>query len=315
MNLQQLEYALALEKLGSFTQAAKTLHVTQPALSLQIKNLENEIGISLFDRSRTNVEPTERGLKFLLKAGEIVSASKQLKDYAMSLGQQYTGKLKIGVIPTLSPFLIPLFLDDFNQTYQEVSIEVHELLTEQILQKVRLGELDGGVISTPISRQGIEVRPLFYESFFLYQNQESNKVLALESLKLSNIDLGTLWLLEEGNCFRDQVNDICSFKHVKTQTSLKYFCSNIDSLIRMVDHFGGITILPELTTLSLDNDQEKSLVILEGKIREIGFINRKSSGQEHLFEALCTIIERNVPRSMKHKDDREVVDPGIDSNW
>ncbi len=315
MNLQQLEYALTLERLGSFTKAARALEMTQPALSLQIKNLENEIGVSLFDRSKTSVEPTESGLKFLLKAGEIVSASKQLKNYALSLGQEYTGKLKIGIIPTLSPFLVPLFLDDFNQAHGKVSLEVHELLTEQILQKIRLGELDGGIISTPISRQGIELKTLFYESFFLYQNQDNEKIIDAKSLELANIDLGTLWLLEEGNCFRDQVSDICSLKDLKTHKRLEYHCSNIDSLVRMVEHFGGVTILPELTTLSLDSEQEKNLVLLEKKIREIGFISRKLSGREHLFEALCSTILQNIPKSMREKGSREIVAPGIKNTW
>lgn len=313
MNLQQLEYALMLERLGSFTHAAKSLGMTQPALSLQIKNLENEIGISLFDRSKSKIEPTEQGLKFLLRAGEIVSASKQLKAYAISLGNEFEGVLKLGVIPTLSPFLVPLFIDDFTSKYPAITIEVHEQLTEQILQQIRRGELDGGIISTPIERQGIAVNPLFYESFFLYKNDESFE--SSESYSISNIEIENLWLLEEGNCFRDQVNDICSYKNIKSATKLKYLCSSIDSLIRMVDHYGGATILPELTTLSLGSDQEKHLAILDNKIREIGFVSRKLSGKEHLFDALITTIKESIPARMKDRSGREVVDPGITVNW
>ena len=313
MNLQQLGYALTLERLGSFTQAAKVLGMTQPALSLQVKNLENEIGFALFDRSRSRIEPTEKGLKFLLKAGEIVSASKQLKEYAISLGNEYKGVLRLGVIPTLSPFLVPLFIDDFTNTYPEVRIEVHEQLTEQILQQIRLGELDGGIISTPIQRQGIEVYQLFYEAFYLYKNDELFD--STESYSISNIEIENLWLLEEGNCFRDQVNDICSLRNIKSNTRLKYMCSSIDSLIRMVDHYGGATILPELTTLSLAPEQEKHLAILDNKIREIGFVSRKLSGKEHLFEALVGTIKDSVPARMKKKSGREVVDPGITVDW
>ena len=120
--------------------------------------------------------------------------------------------LKLGVIPTLSPFLVPLFIDDFTNAYPEIKIEVHEQLTEQILQQIRLGELDGGIISTPIARQGIEVTPLFYESFYLYKNDQLFD--SKESFNISNIELENLWLLEEGNCFRDQVNDICSMRNI-----------------------------------------------------------------------------------------------------
>ena len=313
MNLLQLEYALTLERLGSFTQAAKSLGMTQPALSLQIKNLESEIGISLFDRSKSKIEPTEQGLKFLMKAGEIVSASKQLKEYAYSLGNEHKGLLKLGVIPTLSPFLIPLFIDEFTSQYPEINIEVHEQLTEQVLEGIRIGELDGGIISTPVSRSGIEVEPLFYESFYLYKNDESFE--SLESFSISNIEIENLWLLREGNCFRDQVNDICSFRNIRSNTRMKYLCSSIDSLIRMVDHYGGATILPELTTLSLETDQEKHLAMLDNKIREIGFVSRKLSGKEHLFHALTETIKSSIPARMKAKDGREVVDPGINAEW
>ncbi len=313
MNLQQLEYALTLEKLGSFTRAAQSLNMTQPALSLQIKNLENEIGISLFDRSRTRIEPTEQGLKFLLKAGEIVTAGKQLKEYALTLGNQFGGEIKLGIIPTLSPYLVPLFLDSLVNQYPELSLEIHELLTEEILQKIRLGDLDGGIISTPIVRQGITVSPLFYESFFMYSNHI--RTSEAKSLKVSNLDLNNLWLLEEGNCFRDQVSDICSLKNVKSNTHISYHCSSIDSLLRMVDNQGGTTILPELTTLSLDTNQEQNLVLLEDKVREVGFVTRKLTGKEHLFEILCQKIRNSVPAPMREKSGREVVDPGIVEGW
>ncbi|MEO9484639.1 MAG: hydrogen peroxide-inducible genes activator [Ekhidna sp.] len=313
MNLQQLEYSLTLEKLGSFTRAAQALNMTQPALSLQIKNLENEIGISLFDRSRSRIEPTEQGLKFLLKAGEIVRAGKQLKEYAITLGSEYGGELKLGIIPTLSPYLVPLFLDPLLNQYPELSLEIHELLTEEILQKIRLGDLDGGIISTPIARQGITITPLFYESFYMYHNNEEGR--DAKSLKVSNLDLKHLWLLEEGNCFRDQVSDICSLKNEKTNTRISYHCSSIDSLIRMVDNQGGTTILPELTTLSLDAEQEQNLILLEEKVREVGFVTRKLTGKEHLFEVLNGKIRSSVPAPMREKKGREVVDPGILEAW
>ncbi|MEP1032434.1 hydrogen peroxide-inducible genes activator [Ekhidna sp.] len=313
MNLLQLEYALALEKLGSFTRAAHALNMTQPALSLQIKNLENEIGISLFDRSRSRIEPTEQGLKFLLKAGEIVMAGKQLKEYAITLANQFGGEIKLGIIPTLSPYLVPLFLDQLLNQYPELSLEIHELLTEEILQKIRLGDLDGGIISTPLARQGITVSPLFYESFYMYHNYEDG--IHAKSLKVSNLDLKNLWLLEEGNCFRDQVSDICSLRNEKAYAQISYHCSSIDSLIRMVDHQGGTTILPELTTLCLDSDQEQNLILLEDKVREVGFVTRKLTGKEHLFEIINEKIIESVPAPMREKRGREVVDPGIQEGW
>ncbi|NQZ76809.1 MAG: LysR family transcriptional regulator, partial [Ekhidna sp.] len=222
MNLQQLEYALTLEKAGSFTKAAQQLSMTQPALSLQIKNLEKEMGIALFDRSKGKIEPTELGLKFLIKAGEIVMAGKQLKEYAYSLGKGHKGSIKIGIIPTLSPFLVPLFADSLLERYPDLNVEISELLTEQILQQIRFGELDGGIISTPVERQGITTSILFYESFYFYRDSTVNA--ENNTISVSNLDLSDLWLLEEGNCFRDQVNDICSLRDTRI-VRLKYRCS------------------------------------------------------------------------------------------
>lgn len=311
MNLQQLEYALSLEKYGSFTRASQMLGVTQPALSAQVKNLEKEIGISLFDRSQSQIVPTERGLKFLVKAGEIVNAGKQLKEYALTLGSENEGQLRLGIIPTLSPFLVPLFIDEMLERYPKVHVEIYELLTEQVLQQIRMGELDGGIISTPIQRQGIQVRPLFFESFYLYTNGES----APDRIAANHVNTRDLWLLEEGNCFRDQVNDICAFRERPETAQLRYMCSSIDSLIRMVDHFGGATILPELTTLSLDAEQEQRLTLLEDKVREVGFVTRKLTGKEDLIDITCQSICSSIPASLSLQKGREVVDPGIKKEW
>ena len=170
MTLQQLQYALSLKRSGSFTKSSKELGISQPALSSQVKNLEEEMEVILFDRSSSPIQVTEDGKQFLLRAEEIILASESLKEYAIQLGEDYSGTLKLGVIPTLSPFLVPLFISQMSNAYPKIKLEIFELLTEEVLEQIRSGEIDAGIISTPINRYGLRTFTLFYERFYLYNN-------------------------------------------------------------------------------------------------------------------------------------------------
>lgn len=309
MNVQQIEYAIALSKHGNFTSASKALGITQPALSLQIKKLEEEIEVVLFDRSSNPIQLTKDGKKFLIKAEEVVTAVRNLKDYAFELQDDYSGNLKIGIIPTLSPYLTPLFSSEMSKAYPLLSLEIEELLTEQVLEQLRAGNIDVGIISTPIDRSGFVTDTLFYERFYLYQNQ-SEESQAKEIIS-DDIAVDDIWLLEEGNCFRDQINDICSVRKTVFERQFSYRCNSIDSLIRIVDHHGGSTILPELTTLSLSEDQEDNLLPIVGKVREVGLVTNRMINKARFIELLKEYILKNIPQHMQQLGDRKVVDPGI----
>lgn len=307
MTLSQLEYALTVLEFASFSQAASRLNLSQPALSSQILKLENEVGFRLFDRSSSPLTTTDDGKEFLLRAQDLITSATALKTFSINKKDDFEGDLKIGVIPTLSPFLVPLFSKELASDYPLYKLDITEMITEQVIAKVRSGALDAGIISTPIESFGIKSKPLFYEKFFFYSSKDLNG----SKLSVSNVDIGNLWLLEEGNCFRDQVNDFCNLESKIDTRQLNYRCNSIDSLIRMVDNHGGFTILPELTTISLNEDQEMNTSSIDKKAREIGLITRKNVDKERFIDLLEKYIIDNIPKHMISKTGLEVVDPAI----
>lgn len=310
MTINQLESSLALQKFGNFQKAAKHIGISQPAISIQIQKLEEETQIALFNRTSNPIVPTEDGKAFLSKAQEIVSGVKHLKAFSQELKEDYNGKLTIGIIPTLAPFLVPLFIDSLHQDYPGIQIVIKEQITEEVLRNIRHGDLDVGLISTPINVPGIETIPLFYEKFYVYSAGESNK----SELSIKEINQDKLWLLDEGNCFRDQVSDFCNLSQVREGKQFVYQSNSIDALIRMVDSKGGMTILPELTSLSLTGHQEENLKTISGKprSREIGMVVTPKHDKDRYIRVLGEYIKKNIPHQMLEKKNTIVVDPHIE---
>ncbi|MEQ8928001.1 MAG: LysR substrate-binding domain-containing protein [Fulvivirga sp.] len=310
MTLQQLTYALQLQKYGNFGEAAHHLKISQPALSLQIGKLEKEIGLLIFDRSKSPVVATTEGRLFLDKASTIVHQANDLKEFAQNTGDSLTGKLKIGIIPTLAPFLVPLFAYSFQEKYPGISLDINEVITEKTVIGVRDGQLDAGILSTPIHASGVESHPLFYEKFYLYSSPNVPK----RQRTLATIDYRKLWLLDEGNCFRDQVNDFCNVSKIRENKDFIYRSNSIDALIRIVDSKGGMTILPELTTLILNEEQEENISEIntgKTKAREVGLIKRPRTNKENMISVLMDHIVASIPKNMLNANKLEVVDPNI----
>ncbi len=308
MTLNQLRYAIELEKKGSFKKAADSLEISQPALSLQIQKLEEELGIILFDRKSSPIQTTDDGKLFIVRAEEIISGVDNLSEFVTEKKRDFGGLLKVGVIPTLAPYLIPLFVKDLQKDYPNLELDFQELITENIIKEVRNGSLDAGIISTPIDVYGIKHDVLFYEKFFLYvsETQENTKHIDLQT-----IEYNKLWILNEGNCFRDQINDFCNVNEINKNKKFIFKSNSIDALIRMVDTVGGMTILPELTTLVLSEEQENRIGVLEQKAREISIITRQIEYKSRFIEKLTEYIKKNIPKPLLTNTNLEIVDPGI----
>ena len=311
MTLNQLEYALAVSQYGSFKLAAEKLYLTQPALSMQIQKLEQELGIRIFDRTQSPVTITDDGAKFLERAREIVTATRQLYDFSVNLNQDFDGQVKLGIIPTLAPYLVPWFVEPLLKAFPQFRLDIHELITEKVIQGVLSGELDAGIISTPVSVSGLNVMPLFYEKFYIYTSEKS--MYGHDAIDLRNIEYSNLWLLEEGNCFRDQINNFCDLNKIRKNKQLVYRSHSIDALIRLVDAKGGITILPELSTLSLSQEQEENIREISGKpkAREISIIKSRFRGKERFIAKITEYIRTNIPKTMLSSEGLEIVDPEI----
>ena len=304
MTLNQIEYALALQHFCNFNRAAKSLGITQPALSIQIKKLEEEIDLTIFDRSRRKVSITDKGKLFLDRAKLLINEAGQLKKLAVRLNANLKGELRVGVIPTLAPYLLPLFINQLNAKYSHLKIHIKEALTEEIIQDIKTGELDGGVIATPItSNISFSFIPLFYEGFKLFVS-ENHDLFHHNKVDIKEIPLKDIWLLKEGNCFRDQVNNICEIAKDKGEQDLFNFESNsIESLCRIVEFKGGITFLPELTTLHISNDKEDMIKELSGpkKVRELSMVFLPNHIRKNDLYHFAEIIKLNIPKNLLNK--------------
>lgn len=308
MTLKQLEYALALQNLGSYGKVAKHMGVSQPAVSLQIQALEEELDLKLFDRSKKQVEPTVNGILFLEKAQLLVTESKHLQDLAINLSEEVQGELCLGIIPTLSPYLVPLFADELQKRYPKIKLSVKELITEEVLQGVKDGSLHGGIISTPIQlKSNLELNPIFYEKFYLYVSDQHD-LINEDEISVEEIHHEDIWMLKEGNCFMDQVSNICSMAEQRDST-LHYESNNIDALRRIVEYKGGITFVPELATLMIPADQEDLLKEISGisKVREISLVQLKTEVRKNLLSSVVDTIKDCIPKQMLSKDNKEVV--------
>ncbi len=315
MTLLQLEYALALQRLGNYGRASKSVGISQPGLSIQIKNLEEELGITLFDRSQKQVTATAAGEVFLERAQLLLTQSRQLKELANALSEEYEGKIDVGIIPTLAPYLLPLFISQLNEQYPKLKVHVKEAITEEIVQGIKTGELDFGIIATPIeSKIMLSVLPLFYESFMLFISPE-HQLYPKEKIEIEEIPISDIYLLKEGNCLRNQVDDICEVQdRAEHENNLFYFEStSIESLCRIVEYKGGITLLPELTTLQFDGDRENMIKELGGprRVREISIIHLPNHVRSSFIKEIADLIQKSVPRKLLAKGDSNLIHTNV----
>jgi LysR family hydrogen peroxide-inducible transcriptional activator len=213
----------------------------------------------------------------------------------------------VGIIPTLAPFLIPLFIDHIRSDFPGLKLDFRELITEEILFKIQKGELDMGLVSTPVRGRFISTEALFYERFYFYFSRPvPNYHLTTE------LDLKSLWTLEEGNCFRDQISNFCNLHQKNIDQPFIYRTNSIDALIKIVDGKGGFTILPELSTLTLNGEQEDQVIQLDdvaNKVREIGLVKPVHPGKARFIQIVKQYIQQNIPAHMQDASTYEIIDP------
>ena len=297
MNLQQLEYIVAVDTHRHFARAAARSFVTQPTLSMMIQKLEAELGIRIFDRTKQPVEPTPEGMEIIARARQILADVGLLREFTTELKHEVSGELRLAVIPTLAPYLLPLFLKSFVDKYPLLKTSIRELVTNDILTELKNGDVDIGLLATPLNDGKLIEHPVFYEEFFAYAAAEE-KVSRKKFLLPRDIDLSKLWLLEEGHCLRNQVFNLCELKKKDFESDrLHYEAGSIETLKNLVDHHKGITILPFLATLDLNKKQkEKIREFAHPKpVREISLVVNKNFHRSRLLQALRSEIESHLP--------------------
>jgi len=309
MTLVQLEYVVAVDTYRSFVAAAEKCFVTQPTLSMQIQKLEESLGVKIFDRSRQPVIPTEIGIKVIQQARVVLTESKKINEILQEEKGELEGQLKIGVIPTVAPYLLPDVITIFLKKYPKLQLQIWEYTTERIVQELKNGSLDCGILSTPLSEHGIQEVPLFYETFVAYVSEKShlylNKMVSVEDIAQEK-----LWLLNEGHCMRGQVLNICNYKHNQSSTgTFEYNTGSVETLKRMVDINAGITILPELSILNYDEDQLNHVRYFKAPepVREISVVTTQNFVKKQAVNALKNEILAIVPERFKSKKRKEVM--------
>jgi len=250
MTLQQLRYIVAIADSASFASAAQATGVTQPTLSAMVRKLESELNATLFDRSTKPVSTTEIGAIVINRARKVLAEAESITLAITEAQNSLSGPLRLGILPTIAPYLLPLFLRTFVKTYPDLELVIQELKTGEIVSRLHDGRLDFGILATPHEKvTGLEIESLFEEAFFAYAKTPPTKKYVLAE----DIDPDELWVLEEGHCFGDQVLDLCALS--RSSHTLQYVSGSIDTLKRLVEAQGGITVLPELALRSLSKKE------------------------------------------------------------
>ncbi len=313
MTLTQIEYVLAIAEYGSFVEAAKKRYVTQPALTTQVKNLEEELGVMIFDRTKKPIIPTTIGEQIIEQAKEVVNQSRKLHDLVGEYQKVEKGDLSIGIIPTISPYLVPLFINNFSENNEEVNISVKEEITEEIIHKLKNGQLDVGIIATPIETTGILNIPLYYEKFYGYVSR-SNVDYHKPSINISELDVNDIWLLKEGNCFRDQVMTIYNqSKKQLFRENFRFESHSIESLKRIVEVKNGMTLIPELSlpTISSKNMDMVKPISGDTPLREVSLVVTRQFLKRRIIDRLQYAIQDSIPKEMISAKGLNVVETDV----
>ncbi|MDX5479166.1 hydrogen peroxide-inducible genes activator [Fontibacter flavus] len=307
MTIQQLEYIIAVDKFRHFGQAAESCFVTQPTLSAQVSKLEKELEVILFDRSKMPVIPTEIGAQIITQAKKVVSESKGIFELVSQLKGDISGVIKLGIIPTLAPYLLHRFIKSFLEKYPNVKIQVEEIVTEEIIRKLKNDELDLGIVVTPLNEPGILEKPVFYEKFLAYMSK-GHPLLKKEKLVAEDLDTNDMWMLQQGHCFRDQVLNLCNQNKFE-RMNFHYESGSLEGLRNMVNQYTGFTLLPELATFFLSDEEKTRLRRFEGEepIREVSIVLTRSFLKKKLVELLFKEISDAIPQEMTSKAHGKVV--------
>lgn len=302
MNLAQLGYVVALDEHRHFSRAAGACGVTQPTLSTQLGKLESELGVEIFDRDRRPVEPTDLGRLIVDQARRVLREAGRFDEVIREARGVVAGELRVGVLPTLAPYLLPGLVSDLSRRHPEISLSVEELVTERILEDLGADRLDVGVIATSEGARGWIERPLFVEPFVGYM-APAHPLLERERLRREDIDVDDLWILHEGHCFRDQVLELCEDmdRRGRGGRSVTFRSGNLETLKRMVDASGGMTLLPALAVDDLGHaDRSRIRRFVEPPpARTVRLVRGKTYLKRALIEAFEETLLDALPEEIR----------------
>jgi LysR family hydrogen peroxide-inducible transcriptional activator len=311
MNIQQFQYVLAVAELKHFEQAAEKCCITQSTLSTMIRKFENEIGLEIFDRKSKPVAITKEGKAIINQLKILIKEVETLQNTVQELKGEMAGDLQIGVIPTVAPYLLPLFLSEFAGQFPKLKITVQEMTTTEIQKSLKSRSLDIGIAALPLNDSELREIPLYEEPFLIFDcfSQDSDNL----NRTIEDISLSHLLLLEEGHSFRTQVEQICNLSKLKVseQRNFEFKAGSIDSLVRFAKSYKGITLLPQMASLGLSKEDQEFVKAFAPPvpIRSVGIMVHKHFVKKRIIEALQRIISEAVSTKLKRNVSGELVKP------
>jgi LysR family hydrogen peroxide-inducible transcriptional activator len=308
VTLTQLAYAVAIDAHRHFGQAAAACHVTQPTLSMQLRKLEGALGVTLFDRSRTPVVPTEVGARVDEQARAVLREAARLGDIVDGGAGEVVGQLRLGVIPTLAPYLLPRTVGALARAHPRLELVVEEYITDDVVARVQRGSLDAGLVASPVASATIAEQPLFTEPFVAYV-APGHRLAAAATVSPDDLSLDDLWLLSDGHCLRDQAVALCNHRPPRgaraterVPASARFESGNLETLKRLVEQDVGMTLLPALAATDLHTDAQRRLLrpfTGPAPSRDVRLVRRREQGKQRLIDAVVGVVVEVLPDSVQ----------------
>lgn len=306
--ITQIEYIVAVDKYRHFGRAAAAVHISQPTLSMQIQKVEEDLGYPLFDRARKPILATEQGKAFIAQAKVLLREHLKLQEIAKVKNNEISGDFRLGIIPTLSAYLLPRFVEEFSKQYPKVNLSIDELRTEHILAELEEDKLDAGILATPLGKAGLTEKPLFYESFQLYLSAH-HPLLKRVRIEEEDLDAAEMWLLKDGHCLRTQIIRFCSLRsEASVFKNIHFEGASLETLRLLIKNSRGYTLVPKLFTLSLAEAEQRNHVRDFEKpvpTRQISLVFRREHWKAQIHVALEKLIRESVPRELQCLNDRK----------
>ena len=298
MTLQQMEYIVAVYRLRHFAKAAEHCGVTQPTLSAMIQKLEQELGVKLFERSSQQVVPTAIGRLVVEQAWRVISRARKIKDIVKEERNAISGVFRIGILPTIAPYLLPRFFTRLMEEYPDIDFRVSEMKTADCKKALARGEIDVAIIVSLGEIEGMEQDSLYFEQFIAYVS-ENDSLFQSKSIRSADLPGHFLWLLDEGHCFRDQLVKFCNIKSA-CDSKLTYSLGSIETFMRMVEAGQGITFIPELALDQLTESQKRLVrpFAIPIPTREVVLLTTKTFVRKGIKQMMINEIRDSVPQRM-----------------
>ncbi len=301
MNLRDLKYLVTVADSHHFGRAAESCFVSQPTLSGQIKKLEEELGITIFERSKRSVETTHLGEAIVSQARLVLEQAEVLRQLAQSHQDPLVGPLRMGAIPTLSPYLMPLVLQPLKEQYPQIKLVLSEELTDTLLTRLGKHEIDAALLATPVEDPEFESMPLFDEPFWLL-HPRNHPLSEKKKIIQADLDGADLLLLAEGHCLAEQAMEICHIQERKARGDLADLrAASLETLLQMVKAGFGSTLLPALA-LDTASARDEGLIArqlqLADTYRRVSLVYRRTFPRRKALEAFAEVVLENLPDSI-----------------